>query len=73
MAAGERDCAGRGRRIASIPVRERVTVSISGVKYPLKKHLMPADHPGLGVSNVIEENSAHVAVHEGVVLVIVND
>ena len=73
MAAGERDFAGRGRIISLIPMRERVTVSISGVKYPLKKRLMPADNPGLGVSNVIEKNSAHVAVHEGVVLVIVND
>lgn len=73
MAEGEREFYGKGSIISVIPMRERVVVSISGVQYPLKKHLMPEDNPGLGVSNVIEAECARITVHEGIVLVIVND
>lgn len=73
MAEGEREFEGRGKTLSLIPMRERVEVSISGVRYPLKKKLMPSDNPGLGVSNVIEEKCARVTVREGIVLVIVND
>ena len=73
MAEGERKFGSRGKIISVIPMRERVVASISGVQYPLKKHLMPQDNPGLGVSNVVEENYALITIHEGIVLVIVND
>lgn len=73
MAEGEREFYGKGKTLSIIPMRERVTVSVSGVQYPLKKHLMPEDNPGLGVSNMIWEKCARVTIHEGIVLVILND
>lgn len=73
MAQGGRDFFCTGKTLSVIPMRDNVTVSISGVRYPLDKRVLPKDNPGLGVSNVVTEECAHIIVHEGVVLVIVND
>ena len=73
MAQGERDFFCKGKTLSVIPMRDNVTVSISGVRYPLDKRVLPKDNPGLGVSNVVTGECAHIIVHEGVVLVIVND
>ena len=73
MAQGGRDFFCKGKTLSVIPMRDNVTVSISGVRYPLDKRVLPKDNPGLGVSNVVTEECAHIIVHKGVVLVIVND
>lgn len=55
--------------LSVIPLSEDAVVSISGVKYPLHAHKM-AFGDTLGISNEFSENTAHITVHSGKVLVI---
>ena len=50
---------------------ESVRVSISGVKYPLDRHVITNDVT-LGVSHEITEDHAEITVHEGAALIVLS-
>lgn len=47
-------------------------VSISGLKYELEKSVLPSDRP-LGISNEFIGKNAEVTVHEGTVIIVIED
>ncbi|MDE6549995.1 MAG: thiamine diphosphokinase [Clostridia bacterium] len=74
LAAGKTVVEGKiGSLMSFIPMKEGTVVSLKGVEYPLDYHLMPADNPGLGVSNVLKGGKAYITVHEGAGLIVKYD
>ena len=57
-----------GEFLSLLPFCSQPVISVSGVKYPLERKLLPTDQP-LGVSNVILDNEATLKVEKGVVAV----
>ena len=57
-----------GEFLSLLPFCSQPVISVSGVKYPLERKLLPTDQP-LGVSNVILNNEATLKVEKGVVAV----
>ena len=57
-----------GEFLSLLPFCSQPVISVSGVKYPLERKLLPTDQP-LGVSNVILDNEATLEVKNGVVAV----
>ena len=57
-----------GEFLSLLPFCSQPVISVSGVKYPLERELLPTDQP-LGVSNVILDNEATLEVKNGVVAV----
>ena len=76
LAAGARDAlrvTGVGATISLVSLGDGARVSISGVRWPLDRHDLPAGS-GLGVSNVVANQAgALIQVHEGIVLAIAPD
>jgi thiamine pyrophosphokinase len=58
-----------GATISLISWDGTCSVSASGVRWPLKSHPLSADS-GLGISNVVTAEKAHIEVHSGRLLVI---
>lgn len=71
--------AGRPRVVLTEPVRTIISlmapggalVSVDGVRYPLRREVLPP-LSSLGLSNVATEHAQSVTVHEGAVLVLVS-
>jgi thiamine pyrophosphokinase len=63
--------ASAGVRVSVIPLGKDATVSLAGLEYPLERGVLPADGClGLG-NHVLDDGSASVVVHAGVVVLIV--
>jgi thiamine pyrophosphokinase len=64
-------CAAPGTRVSLVPVEGEVTVSLSGMDYPLDHGLLPAD-ACLGLGNHVSSGgAAAIQVHGGTVAVLV--
>lgn len=58
-----------GQLLSVLQMTEELNLSLSGLFYPLDHHEVEFGHP-LGVSNVLTEPQAHIAVHKGWALVL---
>lgn len=69
VSAGSAEVPRFGGYLSVFSYGESITVSESGVKYPLDRHIITNSFP-LGVSNEVVDEKAVVTVHEGTALII---